>query len=352
MEKKKIQTMRISGHFATALTIMALLLVVSHGLAQNDYHPIADGCTWSVSNEKYMTAGDTVLDGKTYLKIYRQVGDQPFEFNLEDAEYFAAIRNDEAEKKVYVYLPAWTQVWDHSQGHHVIEAGMEVLLYDFSLQLGDVVSYYSICPGSNSAKEIYAMRSESAFVIEGYENGQALYTVYEDTDSLIVMSDGTTRKRILLETDGEIYEEVWIEGIGRLRGFDDLSLIEAESPFKILLCYSDSMGTFYQTGYDFDDLDDCFNYGHGGGDVVETEGFIIKIYPNPFTEQLHILTPQLEDMDMSVLIYNIMGVCVYKEKIAGTHFDNTINLDFLPKGIYAINMKTTKRFNTQKIIKL
>ena len=76
------------------LFFAALFAALDVVQAQSEYHPIADGCSWSVSNEKYMTAGDTVLDGKTYLKVYRQEGNMPFEFNLEEAEYFAAIRND------------------------------------------------------------------------------------------------------------------------------------------------------------------------------------------------------------------------------------------------------------------
>ena len=352
MKKRNTQTERISGRFGSALVLAALLLAVFVGQAQEVYHPITNGCIWSVSNEKYMTAGDTVLDGKTYLKIYRQAGDQPFGFSLESAEYFAAIRNDVAEKKVYVYLPAGTQVWNHSQGHHVTDTGMEVVLYDFSPQLGDDFSYYTICPGSNSAQEVCASRVESAYLLTGYENGHFHDMYYSDTDSLITMSDGTTRKRMLLQTDGTIFEEVWIEGIGRLRGFDDFSIVEAEFPFKMLLCYSDSTGASYQTGFDFDGLDDCFNDGHGGGDVPEWEKLNIKIYPNPVTEQLHISVNQLDDKDLSVHIFNTMGICVHSEIVSGTEFDKEINLGFLPKGIYLVDLEESKRHVTQKIIKL
>ncbi len=352
MKKIKTQTEKISGRFGVTLATVVMLLVVFAGKAQEIYHPITDGCIWSVSNEKYMTAGDTVLDGKTYLKIYRHVGDQPFEFSLEDAEYFAAIRNDVAEKKVYVYLPAGTQVWDHNQGHHVTDTGMEVVLYDFSPQLGDYFSFYTICPSSHSAQEIYASRFESAYVLTGYENGYAHDTYYIDSDSLITMSDGTTRKRILLQTDGTIFEEVWIEGIGRLRGFDDFSIVEAEFPFRMLLCYSDSTGASYQTGFDFDGLDDCFNNGHGGGDVPEWEKLNFRAYPNPVTNRLHISVKQLDDRDFSVNIFNMMGICVHNETVSGTMFDKEIDLSFLPKGVYLVELGENKRHVTQKIIKL
>lgn len=352
MKKRNTQTERISGRLVSALAFMVLLATVFDGQAQEIYHPITDGSIWSVSNDKYMTAGDTVLDGKTYLKIYRQVGDQPFEFGLESAEYFAAIRNDVAGKKIYVYLPAGTQVWDHSQGHHVTDTGMEVVLYDFSPQLGDYFSYYTICPSSNSAQEVCASRAESAYVLAGYENSYTHNTYYLDSDSLITMSDGTTRKRILLQTDGAIFEEVWIEGIGRLRGFEDFSIVEAEFPFKMLLCYGDGTGASYQTGFDFDGTDDCFNDGHGGGDVPEWEKLNFRVYPNPVTEQLHISVKQLEDRDLSVHIFNTMGKCVYVKTVSGTEFDKEINLGFLSKGIYLVDLEESKRHVIQKIIKL
>lgn len=88
--------------------LLSAIFLATTGLWAQTYHPITNNCTWSVSNEKYMTAGDTLLNGKTYLKIYYQKGNQPFEFSLENADFFAAIRNDSAEKKVYAYLPAGT----------------------------------------------------------------------------------------------------------------------------------------------------------------------------------------------------------------------------------------------------
>ena len=338
MERRKTQTERFSGRFGSALALAALLLAVFVGQAQEVYHPITDGSVWSVSNEKYMTSGDTVLDGKTYLKIYRQVGDQPFEFSLEDAEYFAAIRNDVAEKKVYVYLPTGTHVWDHNQGHHVTDTGMEVVFYDFSPQLGEYFFYYTICPGSNSAQEVCASRVESAYVLAGYENGNAHNTYYVDSDSLITMSDGTPRKRILLQTDGTLFEEVWIEGIGRLRGFDDFSIVEAEFPFKMLLCYSDSTGASYQTGFDFDGLDDCFNYGHGGGDVPEWKMLNIRIFPNPTDDILFIELIGGAGI-ANVALYDLQGrmvtgVCDTPQR-GGTA---TITVKSIPAGVYVLRV--------------
>ena len=135
-----------SSLFGVVLAVVAMLFVARTTplQAQTEYHPITDGCVWSVSNEKYMAVGDTVLNGKTYMKIYRQVAAQSFEFSLEEAEYFAAIRDDSAEKKVYAYLPAGTAIHEGSS-LAVTDTAMEVLLYDFSLKMGDTVCFY--CTG-------------------------------------------------------------------------------------------------------------------------------------------------------------------------------------------------------------
>ncbi len=335
------------------LSTLILALALAAGttaMAQNTYHPITDGCTWSVSNEKYMTAGDTVLDGKTYLKLYRQVENQPFEFSLENAEYFAAIRDDSTERKVYAYLPAGVHIWNHNQGHHITDEASEVMLYDFSPQLGNIISYYTICPSSNSATEIYASQIENVYVLMGYENGHAITTYFVDSDSLVTMSDGAVRRRILLETDGQKNEEVWIEGIGRLNGFDDRSTTEAEPPFKILLCYSDSTGATYKTGFDFDDLDDCYNYGHDGGNVQEMEKPPFHIYPNPTQYYLHIAFDQPDIECFHVNLINDKGQTLVS-KTALSNFV-LLNVEMLNPGLYFLEILLGSHRISQKIIKL
>ena len=347
MKKIKTQTEKISGRFGVTLATVVMSLVVFAGKAQEVYHPITDGCIWSVSNEKYMTAGDTVLDGKTYLKIYRQIGDQPFEFSLEDAEYFAAIRNDSVGKKVYAYLPAGTWVYDQFNQLTIIDTGMEVLLYDFSIQLEDSFCYYTICPTFHAAQEIFAYRSESAYVVEGYENGQSLYTVYENSDSLITMSDGSTRRRILLEITWGVdyWNDVWIEGIGRLNGFNDQAGFETDVPLKMLLCYSDNNGATYQTGYDFDGSDDCFNcfnYGHGGGDVPEREMLKVKIYPNPTDDVLFIELSGGAEIS-NIALYDLQGRVVGANNHSPLQgMATTLDVKSVPAGIYILRVTDTE----------
>ena len=325
---------------------LLIVSVFAGASAQDAYHPITEGCTWSVSNEKYMTAGDTVLDGKTYLKIYRQVSNQPFEFSLDNAEYFAAIRNDSAEKKVYAYLPAGTLVYNQFNHASPTDLGRDVLLYDFSLQFGQTITYYSLLPQCNAAKEIVAFRTNSVNVpIEEYE-------YYEDTDSLVTMSDSSTRHRILLHTNniGTNYSDIWIESIGRLAGFNDPNSFSVDEPWTILLCYSDSAGVFYQTGYDKDnEPNDCFCNGYGG-DVQKQESVSFSIYPNPTSNYLHIDIIESDSPSFFVVVLNECG----KNIISSKCFEKTSLLDLrkLPSGIYSLIIKTHNHNIVRKIIKL
>jgi len=348
------RTIAKNSLFGTALVLIALLLTMSviPLQAQSEYHPVANGCVWSVSNEKYMTAGDTMLDGKTYLKLYRHVGSQPFEFSLDNADYFAAIRNDSAEKKVYAYLPAGTWIRNLSD-YSVIQTdtAMDVLLYDFSLAIGDTICYYSI--GSSVTKS-YAVRAESASIYVGQSGYTAVNHQYSSLDTLVYLSDNSFRNQILLQgLSYHLKDNVWIEGVGGVRGFDEGTQMNlSDYGQKVLLCFSNSVGAIFQTEFDFDGTpDDCFSVGFGG-DVPENEMPDITVYPNPVKNQLKIYTQQFDNQNIHIRIFNVMGVCVFDDTFDGSSCDKEVNLGFLPKGIYMIKLEQSKKHFAYKIIKL
>ena len=345
---KKIITTSL---FKAILALAAVVIATSSASAQDVYYPITDGCIWSVSNEKYMTAGDTVLDGKTYLKVYRQERNQPFEFNLEEAEYFAAIRNDLSERKVYAYLPTGTWIRDLVD-YSVIQtdSAMEVLLYDFSLEIGDTVCYYSI--GSSVTKS-YAIRAESANICVGWADLSAVSHQYSSVDSLIYLSDNSSRNQILLQ--GLSYfpkDNVWIEGIGSIRGFDEGAQMNlSDYGQRVLLCFTDSFGAYFQTEFDLDDTsDDCFSNGFGG-DVTEREEMAAKIYPNPTDDVLYI---ELSGMEIAnVALHDLQGRAV--ETLRATSLQGTtatLSLRSVPAGVYLLRVTDTNgREHHQKIVK-
>ena len=352
MKKRITQSERISGRFGSALALVAVLFAVFGGMAQEVYHPITEGCIWSVSNEKYMTAGDTVLDGKTYLKIYRQVGDQPFEFSLESAEYFAAIRNDVAEKKVYAYLPAGTLIRDFLTFSSVqTDTAMEVLIYDFSLKLGDTLIYYVL--GDYVVKSI-AVRAETANISVGWSGYSSVSYHYNETDTFVVLTDNTFRSQLFLH--GLTYnakDYIWIESIGSMCGFNEGTQISlSDYGYQILLCFADSSGTLFQSGFDFDDdSDDCFTNGFGG-DVTEREMLDIRIHPNPVTDMLNISTSKPCDELFSVQILDTKGSCVYQGLFSDTDIKTSIDMKQIPKGLYMLQIQQANKKSCYKIIKL
>lgn len=333
--------------------ILALALAAgTTAMAQNTYHPITDGCTWSVSNEKYMTAGDTVLDGKTYLKLYRQVENQPFEFSLENAEYFAAIRDDSTERKVYAYLPAGIGIYDvinHSTIHS--DTAMDVLIYDFSLKPGDTTIYYTL---GDYIVKCAAVRKTIADISVGWQGFSSVHHHYDESDTSIILSDNTTRSQIFLHaltynaTDG-----VWIEGIGSIRGFDEgTQVILSDYGYRTLLCFADSTAASFQSGFDFDDdSGDCFTNGFGG-DVPEREKLNIRVYPNPVTDLLIISTLWPCDDLSSVQILDIAGSCVYQRLFTDSISETAIDMKQLPKGLYILQIQQSNKRNCCKIIKL
>lgn len=345
MKKKKMTSLWITT---------TLLLMAGFIQAQSVYHPITDGCIWLVSDEKYKTAGDTVIDGQTYLKLYRQVGNQPSESFWDNAQYFAAIRNDTAGRKVYAYLPAgmWVRKSDMTFAMFQTEEAQEVLLFDFSLRLGDTVHFYTL--GEHIFFECEAVCVESAQIWCGEHDGSLVSHQYAAGDSLVYLSDSSSRRQFFLSNTSMAInlQHVWIEGIGSIYGNDEMALSTTDAGHKILLCFTDSLGGALQTGFDFDeDPDDCYSNGFGG-EVSEVEKLFAKIYPNPATEWLHISSQQMEDKDISVRIFNTMGLCVYSETYEELELDKVISVDFLPKGIYTIILEQSKKYYTQKIIKL
>ena len=337
MKKKMTQTTKTSGRLCAAATMTALLLVVLYGHAQNDYHPIADGCTWSVSDEKYMTAGDTVIDGKTYHKIYKQTDNQPFEFNLIQAEYFAAIRNDTAGRKVYAYLPAGTWVRKTITFEmYQTEEAQEVLLFDFTLHTGDTTHFFTL--GEQVSFECEAVCAESAHIWCGEHNGQLEGHQYDVGDSLVYLSDNSSRRQLFLNntSSGINIQHVWIEGIGSIYGNDELVLMGSDAGYKILLCFTDNKGAQYQTGFDFDNNPtDCFNNGFGS-DVPERVFHSISVYPNPTDDILYV---ELSGAGIqSVGLYDLQGRVVGANNYSPLQGTAMISVRNVPAGVYVLRV--------------
>ena len=310
--------------------------------SQSAYYPFANGCTWSVSDEIYMSGSDTLIDGKAYIKIYKVNGD----FSLTENQFYVALRNDTAEKKVYALMPAGTLIIDQ-ESYYFTDTNTEVLLYDFSINVGDTVSFYVIEP--YQAINCLAKRVKTIDVQVGWSYNAPIIHQYSQEDSVISMVDGSHRYQFFLERVDPIYPphpHVWIEGIGSVFGFREATQIQSsDAGRKVLLCFSDTNGLQFQSGYDFDnDPDDCFSSSFGEG--VSSNNQIITVYPNPAHNSI---TVSSESPLHSITAYNQWGQQIFSVSPHGQS-EWLINTTDWPAGLYLLRVNTETGINSIKVV--
>ena len=187
----------------------------------------------------------------------------------------------------------------------------EVVLYDFSLEEGDVFNYLMI-------------------------------TVIDS----IQLLDGNYRKRIVFE-DG-LYS--WIEGIGSIEGgllWSDWSM-KKHIPEAWMLCYyeNDSLLLMNENFEHFNTCDLSFT-----NIVEETSGQSVRptISPNPFSEKVSLsFDSPLYGETFEVIIKTLDGRVIYTETVNSDIF---IDLSFLSKGVYLLLLRNSNSQHATKIIK-
>ena len=309
-------------HFSkmiSAVCLALVALVLSNRIsAQTPYRPFSDGCEWSVSDEKYMTAGDTVIGGFSYLKLYRQISNQPFEFNLSNAQYFTAIRDDSVERKVYCLMPAGTKIYRDNNIVGQTETPQEFLLYDYSLEVGNTATIYTIYIEG----DYYAVNE-----------GIATYA----GSSLIYLSDGTPHRVISLQINVNYLNlgDIWIEGIGSVRGFNNYFFMNVDLPDKKLLCFTNAEGAVYQTEADLDENpDDCYNRNYASS-IADQENENFMVYPNPISQSFSIGFTDQQESVKQVRIMDVLGKEVMNVENPSS---NTLSIANLPAGMYVVRV--------------
>jgi len=295
-----------------------------------------------------------LLGSKTYLKIYRQSDNQSFDFNLSQAQYFAAIRNDSDGMKTFGFLPAGSTIKDlNTSIVYQLDTAQEILLYDFSLEKGDTVTYYAL-GNNNHAVKCTAIRVESADIPVGWNQYSPVFHHYSSDDTIVYLTDNTPLRQILLTSVGyPVPNNVWIEGIGSMHGFAEGDPLWFEDVSRqVLLCFSDNSEATYQTGFDFDNTpEDCFSNGFGG-DVTDKPPMVVSLYPNPVSDVMHVgVTPEAERL-IKINIYNEIGVCIYNRFFSDVYFEKNINIAHLSQGIYYVRLYFPSNCLTLKLVKL
>ena len=326
--------MKTTTLFRTLLLSLLMAAMGNGAMAQEtEYHPFADNAVWSVNNIKYATHGDTTICGRNYLKVYRQEEDHPFDFDVEQAEYFCAIRNDTAAQRVYrIYREAATVYYYNPNEfldfqNYVSTDTTEFLLYDFSLAEGDTTTIASF-------DDIYDSPGIYLYIVSPF---------HSEYDYDITLSDTTIRKVHNMEImylpvmGGRTHLE-WIEGIGNIDGTFTIGDIFGvwESSYLELICYElDGNLLLSRPQAEYDNVMDCFSMGNVGIAVAEkTE---MAIYPNPTNGHVSISLSNTQNNTIKkVAVYTITGQMVY----SNIFNSQSIEMDIrnYPSGMYVIEI--------------
>ena len=327
--------MKTATFFQTFLLVLLLAVTGSGAMAQEtEYHPFADNAVWSVNNIKYATHGDTTICGRDYLKVYRQEEDHPFDFDVEQAEYFCAIRNDTVGKRVYGIYKADVNVWqilcvgnhDYLPAYTTSDTS-EFLLFDFSIEAGDTITIASF-----EGSDIYL------YNISTYEG--------EYNDSVMLLDNTLRKAKKVIVPNGYYYPTweysyiEWIEGIGSTNGNFDADANAyfeiTEKPSNLLLCFEEE-GTLLLSypEWDNDYNYDCFYLSHSG--TIENQVRKGIIYPNPTSGVISIdFIENGESTQKQVSVYAITGKIVYSYIFNSQTFE--IDMHDYPSGLYLIEI--------------
>jgi len=274
--------------------------VMTHtGPEENPYCSLGGGA-------RYFLNGDTVINGKTYKKIYAQgfIGD-PFAYPYFCPPYLvdtisyitnSFIREDTLEKKVYYYDNYIFTAYSTC----IIDS--EVVLYDFNVQQGDTL------------KCIAASYGDCGF-------GSVVDSVrYE-------LNHGVNRKVIYFFTqDGFVHNNSMIEGIGG-GGSGGLfqPILMGEYFWYYLDCIMkyDTMGSLLYGGGCADYITNSQDYYYNHNEL--------NIYPNPTDGRIFFS----KALNEKIIIFNVIGEIVLNIRNIGI---KGIDISTLPKGIYYIKV--------------
>lgn len=345
--------------FITA--ILALLLLcswVARGQNDTPYEPFRTGTVWSVNDFKFGSVGDTIIEGITYMKIYKQSEPQAFSFDVSRATYWGALRNDILKKQVYFAVLPGTEVYD-AMNHllYVTERDTDLLFYDFSLNLGDTVTCHFFEEDNRHVIRTEMCRVEYGSIYAGQiQIGggaiQSVFLPFYDNDSIVSIGEDGGIRRMIVKGVTPVGETVlWIEGVGSSSGFlsQSDSYLSACGGANRLICYCNEEGDCLFTGFDISDYDstDCFSIGFGSG-IGEKERMQLSVYPSPTNGEIRISGDYSGKERGFLRIYDTMGKLCFNREV---EIPSELDVSFLRDGLYILQFSTKNNSYSGKIIK-
>lgn len=286
----------------TVLLIAIFLLSFTQNATSQEYHPLLNNSSWilkdyvSCCRPSYTRVIEEGTDAMIGAHTYKRFND-PFPQNGNTTVY---LREDAAEKRVYK-----------------IVNDVDVLLYDFNMEVGDVISQY---------------------------NNTFTVTIVD----YITVNDGSTRKRITLKSVehycGSSLTQVWIEGVGSNKHpfYPEQNMYRVCSSgggINIVTQCSFQNGTHVLGDADCADL--AVQMGINETQAVSRE---INFSPNPFTSELTIQS-ETPFQDTTIMVYNGIGQLVSK---SAPQSGNKLNFN---RGNLNIGLYFIQLFENGKLVK-
>jgi len=288
--------------------ILLFLLVVSIAAAKaqtTKYYVFPDSnAYWGGENESnngfnltvvdygITQSGDTVVNGKSYHKLY-QGGSMSSSGSNSYYNFYGAYREDTTARKVYMYNPV---------------SGNDSLLYDFNVKVGDSIGHPKpLYSGTDYVKSI------DSIMIFGYYRKRINVTNTKDTNMTIMSV---------------------IEGIGGTDGpFGTELLPPPFESFSSVLCFRYNTDTI-QLSHGYFSYN-CIVFGPLGVNNIEPAVQEFSVYPNPASISLGINYKLQPGYNAATLkLYNPVGQLIKTESIKYNNGALKESVTSLPNGIY------------------
>jgi hypothetical protein len=301
------------------LFVCCLLAILSLKAQTNIYHSFPDSnATWASTYDdinpgwiydRFYLDGDTIMEGRLYNKVYNFI-------NWNQRNFVGGIRQDTATKRVYAKLNNWMYPI-YPPSIILFQDTGDVLLYDFSLAIGDSIKIPSV-----------------------FSYYQYMYVI--NIDSIEVQ--GSYRRYLVLNSLLHPWvNSYWIEGIGSLNG---LFWPRFDQEFGI--CNLECMTQDSVQLYVWDGVTYCPYYANSiRKNNLRSK---VKVYPNPILNYLNVDLSDYEIRNAKYIIFDFIGkVIISKRKFLNTN--PQLDLTSLLDGIYIIQIEIENQFYNYKFIK-
>lgn len=315
----------MKNNLKTLLSLMALIVISNIPLNAQEYEYVPFPTKNAIWSEYYFPGGededgnyerfalngeDTIINDIVYKKLYLFYDTV---FNVNTATYFGGIRED-SNKKVYFKCE---QILHELKPMTDLNGFDEMILYDFSLNIGDTI---------NSSKDTlnYNWMYDDTLVIRNID---------------MVNIGGKLRKQFQFEN---YFWVNWIEGIGNT---DGLLFASGDLPFNglsgSLICFKQNNEVLYLNG------NECMPLITGiQSNNSEQQSF--SIYPNPATQNINIIFSTTVSGKFNV--YSANGKLVYSTQLTKVN-ETGLLLPCLNSGLYYATLTTSSsRFYSKLII--